>query len=96
MVDSTDPDRLSEAKDALREFLRSEKVRGKPVLLLCNKTDVETAEEMDVVVDALNVERLVNEAREGIQNKIENVRLALTMTLSYDICKFVLVWSKVA
>ena len=63
MVDSTDPERLSEAKDALKEFLRSDKVRGKPVLLLCNKTDVETAEEMDVVVDALNVERLVNEAR---------------------------------
>ena len=70
VVDSTDPDRLNEAKDALREFLRSEKVRGKPVLLLCNKTDVETAEEMDVVVDALNVERLVNEAREEIQKNV--------------------------
>ena len=69
VVDSTDPDRLNEAKDALREFLRNEKVRGKPVLLLCNKTDVETAEEMDVVVDALNVERLVNEAREEIQKR---------------------------
>ena len=63
VVDSTDPERLSEAKDALKEFLRSDKVRGKPVLLLCNKTDVESAEEMDVVVDALNVERFVNEAR---------------------------------
>ena len=56
VVDSTDPERLSEAKDALKEFLRSDKARGKPVLLLCNKTDVETAEEMDVVVDTLQLE----------------------------------------
>jgi len=63
VVDSTESERLSEAKDALKEFLRSDKVRGKPVLLLCNKTDVESAEEMDVVVDALNLERFVNEAR---------------------------------
>ena len=78
VVDSTDPDRLNEAKDALREFLRSEKVRGKPVLLLCNKTDVETAEEMDVVVDALNVERLVNEAREEIQKNVWLARKSCT------------------
>ena len=47
---------MSEARDALKAFLRSDKVRGKPVLLLCNKTDVETAEEMDVVVDTLQLE----------------------------------------
>ena len=80
VVDSTDPQRMGEAKDALKEFLRSDKVRGKPVLLLCNKTDVETAEEMDSVVDTLNVERFVNEARcptrvdRTVANKAEGLR----------------------
>ena len=63
VVDSTDPNRLTECRETFREMLKHDKVRGKPVLLLCNKNDVDDAQDRDVIVDSLNVERSVNEAR---------------------------------
>ncbi len=62
-MDSNDATRLQEVRETFRQLLKNEKVRGKPILLLCNKTDLETAQERDVIVDILNVERFVNEAR---------------------------------
>jgi GTPase SAR1 family protein len=81
VVDATEANRTDEVKETFRQFLKSEKVCGKPVLLLCNKTDLETAQERDVVVDQLNVERLVNEARcptrvdSTVANKAEGLKI---------------------
>ena len=63
VVDSADPARAAEAREAFREILRHDKVRGKPVLLLCNKSDMEEAQDEVELVDVLNVEAVVNEAR---------------------------------
>ena len=37
--------------------------QGKPILMLCNKSDVEDAKDEVHIVNILQVERLVNEAR---------------------------------
>ena len=55
--------KMTEAKEAFRDALRHDKVRGKPILVLCNKSDLEQAADETQIVDLLNVERLVNEAR---------------------------------
>ena len=43
--------------------MQDEKVQGKPILMLCNKADLEDAKDEVHVVNVLNVERLVNVAR---------------------------------
>ncbi|CAB4061545.1 ARL13B [Lepeophtheirus salmonis] len=62
VVDSSDEVRLKECSLELQSFLRHEKVRGKPLLLLCNKSDEEHAVDELHLVEALNIEKLVNEA----------------------------------
>ncbi len=65
---------MSECREVFRSLLRHDRVRGKPLLLLCNKADACAAspganEEDDdhldemAVVDLLGVEREVNDAR---------------------------------
>ena len=44
-------------------ILQDEKVKGKPILMLCNKADIDEAKDEVHLVNALNVERLVNVAR---------------------------------
>ena len=63
VVDASDLNRMSECRETFRDVLRHDKVRGKPLLVLCNKSDVEDAQDEISVVDQLNVERLVNDAR---------------------------------
>lgn len=63
VVDSADLTRMSEVRDVFQEILVHDKVKGKPVLLLCNKSDLEDAHDEVEVVDALNVEAVVNAAR---------------------------------
>ncbi len=55
--------RMQECRETLRMILRHDKVRGKPLLILCNKSDMEESQDEIQVVDELNVERLVNDAR---------------------------------
>ena len=43
--------------------MKDEKVKGKPILMLCNKADIDEAKDEVHLVNALNVERLVNVAR---------------------------------
>ena len=63
VVDSADLARMSEVRDVFQEILVNDRVKGKPVLLLCNKSDLEDAHDEVEVVDALNVEAVVNAAR---------------------------------
>lgn len=44
-------------------ILQDDKVKGKPILMLCNKADIDEAKDEVHVVNSLNVERLVNAAR---------------------------------
>jgi ADP-ribosylation factor 1/2 len=43
VVDSTDRDRLAQAKDELGQFLREDELKGVPLLLFCNKQDLPNA-----------------------------------------------------
>ena len=63
VVDSADSARLAEASLAFKDFLKNPKVKGKPLLLLCNKSDLEEAQDEIHIVDKLNVERLVNDSK---------------------------------
>lgn len=63
VVDASDHARLPEAALAFKTFLEDSKVKGKPLLLLCNKSDTEESHDEIHVVDELNVERLVNIAK---------------------------------
>lgn len=63
VVDSADKSRNEEGREIFRDILRHDKVRGKPVLFLCNKSDLDEAQDEIDIVEALNVEQVVNEAR---------------------------------
>ena len=63
VVDSADSDRLAECSTVLRGMLDHHQVRGKPILLLANKSDVETAQDEVEVVSQLDIESLVNSAQ---------------------------------
>ena len=60
---------MSECRDLFRDVTRHSHVRGKPLLVLCNKSDVEDAHDEIQVVDELNLEGMVNDAR-LVQKKI--------------------------
>ena len=53
---------MSECSTALRGMLEHQQVRGKPILLLANKCDLETAQDEVEVVSQLDIESLVNSA----------------------------------
>lgn len=61
VVDSSDPERLEEAKETVTEVLRHPKVAGKPVLVLANKQDKEGALGEAEIIEYLSLEKLVNE-----------------------------------
>lgn len=63
MVDSSDAERLSECSSVLRGMLDHHQVRGKPILLLANKSDVEHAQDEVEMVSQLDIESLVNSAQ---------------------------------
>ena len=46
-----------------QDILKDDKVKGKPILMLCNKADIEEAKDEVHVVNVLNVEKLVNVAK---------------------------------
>ena len=81
VVDSSDKRRMEEVKDALQQILKNDKVRGKPILLLCNKSDLDEAHDEIQIVDALNVEQMVNDAQcptrveQSVANKNHGLRV---------------------
>lgn len=60
MVDSSDYSRFEEVKKVLQDILSSEKISGKPLLVLANKQDHENAIDEIDIIEHLNIEQLVN------------------------------------
>ncbi|XP_061195791.1 ADP-ribosylation factor-like protein 13B [Saccostrea echinata] len=60
VVDSTAADRMEEVKHNLKVLLENEKVQGKPVLLLANKQDQESALDEVDIMEQLSLENIVN------------------------------------
>lgn len=63
VVDSSDQERLQECSSVLTDLLNHPQVKGKPILLLCNKADVDQAQDEVEVVSRLEIESLVNSAQ---------------------------------
>ncbi|XP_061588233.1 ADP-ribosylation factor-like protein 14 [Cololabis saira] len=57
VVDSTDRERLDEARRELENTLRSEQLRGRPLILLANKQDVSGALTVTEMKDSFNLRK---------------------------------------
>lgn len=60
MVDSCDSERFHEVQEVLEEILSSDKITGKPLLVLANKQDQECAFDEIDIIECLRIEELVN------------------------------------
>ncbi|XP_057671846.1 ADP-ribosylation factor-like protein 13B isoform X1 [Diorhabda carinulata] len=60
VIDSSDISRFVEVKMVLEGILRSDKIAGKPILILANKQDQENAVDEIEIIEYLNLEYLVN------------------------------------
>ncbi|ERL90682.1 hypothetical protein D910_08029, partial [Dendroctonus ponderosae] len=60
VVDSCDETRFHEARGVLEEILSSDKISGKPLLILANKQDQEAALDEIDLIECLHIEELVN------------------------------------
>ncbi|GFS27022.1 ADP-ribosylation factor-like protein 13B [Elysia marginata] len=60
VIDSSSPDRLSEARDVFRESLEHPELSGKPVLLLANKVDKDNHMTESDITQGLRLEETVN------------------------------------
>lgn len=58
VVDSSDVARLDEARGELEKTLRSEQLRGRPLVLLANKQDVSDALTVTEITDRFNLRKL--------------------------------------
>lgn len=58
VVDSSDTERMEEARRELENTLRSEQLRGSPVILLANKQDVDGALTATEVQDRFNLRKM--------------------------------------
>ncbi|XP_034147765.1 ADP-ribosylation factor-like protein 13A [Esox lucius] len=63
VVDSSDRQRIKEAKELLTELLKHPRVAGKPLLVLANKQDKMNALLGSEIIEILSLERLVNQSR---------------------------------
>ncbi|XP_060535225.1 ADP-ribosylation factor-like protein 13B [Cylas formicarius] len=97
VIDSTDVDRFKEARDVLEDILGSDKIMGKPLLILANKQDRDGALDEIDVIEYLEVEALANTyhcptlvqscaANESFYNKIEpGIKSGYNWLMSYII-----------
>ncbi|XP_037531667.1 ADP-ribosylation factor-like protein 13A [Nematolebias whitei] len=63
VVDSSDRQRMKEAREVLAELLKQPRVAGKPVLVLANKQDKMNALVGSELIEILSLEKLVNQSR---------------------------------
>ncbi|XP_041109943.1 ADP-ribosylation factor-like protein 13A [Polyodon spathula] len=63
VVDSSDTQRIREARELLTDMLRHPKVSRKPLLVLANKQDKANALLESELIEVLSLERLVNESQ---------------------------------
>ncbi|XP_051870625.1 ADP-ribosylation factor-like protein 13B isoform X2 [Pristis pectinata] len=61
VVDSSDVDRMEEAKETVAEVIRHPRISGKPVLVLANKQDCDGALAEADIIEYLSLEKLVND-----------------------------------
>ena len=55
VVDSTDRQRIQEAREALNRLLENDVLAGKPLLVFCNKQDLPNAMQTPEVTDKLSL-----------------------------------------
>lgn len=60
VVDSCDTDRFSEVRQVLTDIISNSKIAGKPLLILANKQDQESALDEIDLIEYLKIEELVN------------------------------------
>ncbi|CAF1619447.1 unnamed protein product, partial [Didymodactylos carnosus] len=58
VVDSTDRERIDEARDTLYQLLNEEELRNKPILIFANKQDLSNSMSFDEIRDKLNLTKL--------------------------------------
>ncbi|XP_023184157.1 ADP-ribosylation factor-like protein 13A isoform X2 [Xiphophorus maculatus] len=63
VVDSSDRQRMKEARDVLADLLKQPRVAGKPILVLANKQDKMNALLGSELIEILSLEKLVNQSR---------------------------------
>ncbi|KAL1516648.1 hypothetical protein ABEB36_000532 [Hypothenemus hampei] len=60
VIDSCDMGRFQEVRQVLEEILSNEKITGKPLLILANKQDQESALDEIDIIECLQIEEMVN------------------------------------
>ncbi|KAM4733237.1 ADP-ribosylation factor-like protein 13A [Anableps anableps] len=63
VVDSSDRQRMKEAREVLADLLKQPRVAGKPILVLANKQDRMNALLGSELIEILSLEKLVNQSR---------------------------------
>ncbi|KAM3867014.1 ADP-ribosylation factor-like protein 13A [Diretmus argenteus] len=63
VVDSSDRQRMKEAKELMSDLLKQPRVAGKPILVLANKQDKMNALLGSELIEILSLEKLVNQSR---------------------------------
>uniref|UniRef100_A0A3Q2CHD8 ADP-ribosylation factor-like 13A n=1 Tax=Cyprinodon variegatus TaxID=28743 RepID=A0A3Q2CHD8_CYPVA len=63
VVDSSDRQRMKEAREVLADLLKQPRVAGKPILVLANKQDKMNALLGTELIEILSLEKLVNQSR---------------------------------
>lgn len=63
MIDgSSTRDRLIESKEVLHKVLLDERIRGKPLIVLCNKNDITTCIKPEELVNILDLSKLLQDS----------------------------------
>ena len=62
IVDSNDPERLSEAFDELNSIITDDRMRGVPVLLLANKQDLPNSRSVSEITERMKMHSMKNRA----------------------------------
>ncbi|KAF7283743.1 hypothetical protein GWI33_022994 [Rhynchophorus ferrugineus] len=90
VVDSSDTDRFVEVRETLQELLCHPKISGKPLLILANKQDQESALDEIDIIECLLIETLANKYKcptlvQSCSASVTNInKLDVGVKLGYD------------
>ncbi|CAF1397157.1 unnamed protein product [Rotaria sordida] len=73
VVDSTDRERIDEARDTLHQLLNEEELRNKPILIFANKQDLSNSMSFDELRDKLNLTKLNGNTKWHLHNGVTTV-----------------------
>ncbi len=85
MVDSSSPDRFTEAADALREVMGHEKIVGKPLLVFANKKDVTEACSEAQLTSSMALEEMVTQEQLQVVRVLCSIRGQCFMCCSDEV-----------